>query len=118
MPSSEPRSTNPQPSFSHSAGALSADNENLLKSNVPFTTHILLVGSMILFFIAATLITLQTSWQWWLIPAAIAIPVVAVLIERGKRVSKARAATRLMEAELRAARQQRTDGTGSSGGSR
>lgn len=84
---------------------------NPLKSNVPFSTHILLVGSMLLFFLAATLITLQASWEWWLIPAVVAVPVVIVLAQRYQKVQKAREARRLMEAELRAAR----TGSGQSG---
>lgn len=71
---------------------------------MPLTTHILLVGSMLLFFLAATLVTLHATWQWWLIPAVVAVPVVVVLTQRYNKVQRARAARRLMEAELRAAR--------------
>jgi hypothetical protein len=39
---------------------------NPLKSNVPLSTHVLVVGVMLLFLLSATLITLQASWQWWL----------------------------------------------------
>lgn len=97
MSSSEPRLTRA------TAGELTGDVANPLKSNVPFTTHILLVGSMLLFFVAATLITLQATWQWWLIEVAIAIPVLVVLVERYTRARGAREARRAMEAELRAA---------------
>ena len=79
--------------------------QNPLKSTVPLTTHILLVGVMLIFFIGATLITLQATWQWWVIPAVIAIPVVVILAQRWDRMHKAKAARRAMEAELRAARQ-------------
>lgn len=68
------------------------------------TTHILLTGTMLLFFAVCTLITLQAAWQWWLIPAVIAVPVLAVLVERTNRMLKTREATRALEAELRAAR--------------
>jgi hypothetical protein len=100
--SSEPRLT--PPAASGSQHELTGEEINGLRSNVPFTTHILLVGSMLLFFLIATLITLQTSWEWWLIPAVVAVPVVVVLGQRYQRVQKAREARRLMEAELRAAR--------------
>jgi hypothetical protein len=105
--SSEPRLT-PR---SGSQRELTGEDVNPLKSNVPFATHILLVGSMLLFFLAATLITLQASWEWWLIPAVVAVPVVIVLTQRYLKVQKAREARRLMESELRAAR----NGSGQSG---
>lgn len=98
--SSEPRLT--PPATSASQRELTGDVDPL-KSTVPFTTHVLLDGSMLLFFLAATLITLQTSWQWWLIPAAVAIPVAVILVQRYNRAARAREARRRMEAELRAA---------------
>ena len=75
-----------------------------LRSNVPRSTHVLLVGIMLLFFVVLTLITLQAAWMWWLIPVVLAVPVVAVLVERSNRVLKSREAARVMEAELRGAR--------------
>ena len=50
---------------------------------------------MLLFFAVATLITLQASLLWWVIPVVIAIPVVLVLGERSNRVLKAREAARV-----------------------
>ncbi len=101
--SSEPRLS--RPSTAGSQHELTAGDENPLKSNVPLTTHILLVGVMLIFFIGATLITLQATWQWWVIPMVIAIPVIVILAQRWDRMQKARAARKAMEAELRAARQ-------------
>ena len=98
--SSEPRLS--RPTVGSHAELTSAD-ANPLKSNVPLTTHILLVGIMLLFFLGATLITLQASWQWWLLPAAVAIPVIVILGQRWDRRQKAKDARRAMEAELRAA---------------
>jgi len=46
---------------------------NPLKSNVPLSTHVLVVGVMLLFLLSATLITLQANWQWWLSASAPAI---------------------------------------------
>ena len=98
--SSEPRLSRPTVG-SHEE--LTSADANPLKSNVPLATHILLVGIMLLFFLVATLITLQAGWQWWLIPAVIAIPVVVILAQRWDRRQKAKDARRAMEAELRAA---------------
>jgi len=75
-----------------------------LKSNVPLSTHVLVVGVMLLFLLSATLITLQASWQWWLSAVAAAVPVTVVLIERFGRVRTARKDRRLeMESALGAA---------------
>jgi hypothetical protein len=104
--SSEPRLT--RPSAPNSQYELTGSGENPLKSNVPLTTHILLVGVMLLFFISATLITLQATWQWWVLPAAIAIPVIVILAQRWDHMQKARAARKAAEAELRAARRAST----------
>ncbi len=46
---------------------------NPLKSNVPLSTHVLVVGVTLLFLLSATLITLQANWQWWLSASAPAI---------------------------------------------
>lgn len=83
---------------------LSGIDADALKSNVPLSSHVLLVGIMLLFFSVATLITLQTAWMWWLIPAVIAVPVLAVLVERTNRVLKTREAAKALEAELRMGR--------------
>ena len=48
------------------AGGPTGGDVNPLKSNVPLSTHVLVVGVMLLFLLSATLITLQASWQWWL----------------------------------------------------
>jgi hypothetical protein len=98
--SSEPRLSRPTVG---SHAELTSGDVDPLKSNVPLTTHILVVGTMLLFFLGATLITLQATWQWWLLPAAIAIPVVVILGRRWDRRQKAKDARRAMEAELRAA---------------
>ncbi len=90
--SSEPRLT--QSSATGGQRELTGNEHNPLRSTVPLATHILLVGVMLLFFISATLITLQAGWQWWLIAVAIAIPVIVVLAERIGRVRKAREARR------------------------
>ncbi len=75
-----------------------------MKSNVPLSTHILVVGVMLLFFLSATLVTLQASWQWWLSAVTVAVPVAAVLLERFRRVRTARKDRRLeMESALWAA---------------
>ena len=100
--SSEPRLNRPSTAAQRE---LTGAELNPLKSNVPVTTHILLVGIMLLFFLGATLITLQASWQWWVLPAVIAIPVVVILAQRWDHRQKAKAARKAMEAELRAARQ-------------
>ncbi len=119
MSSSEPRLT---PAASGSQRELTGDEVNPLKSNVPFTTHVLVVGSMLLFFLIATLITLQAGngplggWQWWLIPAVIAVPVVIVLAQRYNRVQKAREERRLLEARLRSGKP--ADGSGRPGSGR
>ena len=102
MSSSEPRLNRPSTAAQRE---LTGAELNPLKSNVPVTTHILLVGIMLLFFLGATLITLQASWQWWVLPAVIAIPVVVILAQRWDHRQKAKAARKAMEAELRAARQ-------------
>ena len=98
--SSEPRLSRPTVG---SHAELTSGDANPLKSNVPLTTHILVVGIMLLFFVGATLITLQATWQWWILPAAIAIPVLVILGQRWDRRQKAKDARRAMEAELRAA---------------
>ncbi|MDQ2739682.1 MAG: hypothetical protein M3Y35_13935 [Actinomycetota bacterium] len=72
-----------------------------LRSKVPLTTHILVVGVMMLFFSIATLITLQASVIWWLIPVLVAVPVGVVLTQRWKTAAASRAARRSMEAEMR-----------------
>ena len=95
---------NPTAARPQSAPALAGIDADVLKSNVPRSTHVLLVGVMLLFFTIATLITLQAAWMWWLIPAVIAVPVLAVLVERTNRMLKAREASRMLEAELRASR--------------
>ena len=100
--SSEPRLNR---SAADSQRELTGAEQNPLKSNVPLTTHILVVGIMLLFFIGATLITLQATWQWWVLPAVIAIPVIVILAQRWDRRQKAKAARKAMEADLRAARQ-------------
>ena len=100
---SEPRPNQPT-AGQQSSPALAGIDADVLKSNVALTTHILLVGTMLLFFAVCTLITLQAAWMWWLIPAVIAVPVVGVLVERANRRLKAREATRVLEAELRATR--------------
>ncbi len=88
---------------------MTGGEDNPLKSTVPVTTHVLLVGVMLIFFLGATLITLQATWQWWVIPAVIAIPVIVILAQRWSRMQKAKAARKAMEAELRAARQSGTN---------
>jgi len=98
--SSEPRLSRPTVG-SHEE--LASGQVNPLKSNVPLTTHVLVVGIMLLFFVTATLITLQANWLWWLIPAVLAIPVLVILAQRWDRRQKAKDARRAMEAELRAA---------------
>ncbi len=98
--SSEPRLSRPTVG---SHAELTSAGANPLKSNVPLTTHILVVGIMLLFFLGATLITLQATWEWWLLPAVIAVPVVVILGRRWDRRQKAKDARRAMEAELRAA---------------
>ena len=103
MSSSESR-PNPSSPAAHTQPALAHIDADALKSNVPRSTHVLLVGVMLLFFVVATLITLQAAWMWWLIPAVIAVPVLAVLVERTNRMLKAREASRMLEAELQAAR--------------
>ncbi len=95
--SSEPRLN--RPSAIGTQHEPTGGDENPLKSTVPLTTHILLVGVMLLFFLAATLITLQATWLWWLIPAVIAVPVVTILAQRWNRMQRARAARRAMAAE-------------------
>jgi hypothetical protein len=95
--SSEPRLSRPAVSRSErEINELISGDMNPLKSTVPFTTHILLVGSMLLFFVAATLITLQASWEWWLIEVAIAIPVVTVIVGRWNKVQRLKAERRAM----------------------
>jgi len=56
-----------------SAPELTGGDVNLLKSNVPLSTHVLVVGVTLLFLLSATLITLQGNWQWWLSASAPAI---------------------------------------------
>lgn len=101
--SSEPHPNKPA-AARQSQPALAGIDADVLKSTVPVTTHILLIGTMLLFFAVATLITLQAAWMWWLIPLVIAVPVVAVLVERTNRALKAREAARVLESELRASR--------------
>ncbi len=102
VPSSEPDLTG-SPSTG-SARELTGGDVDPLKSNVALSTHVLVVGVMLLFFLSATLITLQASWQWWLSAVAVAVPVTAVLIERFGRVRTARKDRRLeIESALRAA---------------
>jgi len=102
VPSSEPDLTGS--SSAGSAPELTGGDVNPLKSNVPLSTHVLVVGVMLLFLLSATLITLQASWQWWLSAVAVAVPVAAVLIERFGRVRTARKDRRLeMESALGAA---------------
>ncbi len=72
-----------------------------LRSTVPLTTHILVVGVMILFFSIATLITLQARVIWWLIPVLVAVPVGVVLAQRWKAAAASRAGRLSMEAEMR-----------------
>jgi hypothetical protein len=93
-----------QPTAGQQFPAPAGIDANVLKSTVSATSHILLVGTMLLFFSVCTLITLQAAWMWWLIPAVIAVPVLAVLVERTNRMLKTREATRALEAELRASR--------------
>ena len=95
--------TDPHPDGPLTTNAQTVDSltVNPLKSTVPLATHVLLVGVMLLFFLAATLITLQARWQWWLIPALVAVPVISVLTQRAKRVSRAREARRQLELQLR-----------------
>lgn len=105
--SSDPRLSRPL-TVGSSPELIGADS-TVLKSNVPFSTHIVLVGSMLLFFVSATLITLQAAWPWWIIAVVIAIPVAVVLSQRYIRVQKARKARLELEAKL---------GRGRTGGSR
>ncbi len=99
MPSSEPDLTGS--SSAGSARELTGGDVNPLKSNVPLSTHVLVVGVTLPFLLSATLITLQASWQWWLSAVAVAVPVAAVLIERFGRVRTARKDRRLeMESAL------------------
>lgn len=103
MSSSEPRPrTSAAPE--QTPPALAGIDTDSLKSTVPLSSHVLLVGIMLLFFSVATLITLQAGWMWWLIPAVIAVPVAAVLVERTNRMLKSREAARALEEELRASR--------------
>jgi hypothetical protein len=111
--SSDPRLN--RPSAAGSDRELTGGDMNPLKSTVPFATHVLLVGAMLLFFSSATLITLQASWQWWLIPAVIAIPVAVVLGGRIAKVRASRETRRAMDAELRDARGGSTSGPGTTG---
>ncbi len=101
MSTSEPR-PNQSAAAQQSQPALAGIDADALKSTVPMSSHVLLVGIMLLFFVVATLITLQVSWMWWLIPAVIAVPVIAVLVERTNRWLKTREAARALEAELNA----------------
>jgi hypothetical protein len=98
--SSEPRLRRPTVG-SHEE--LTSADANPLKSTVPMTTHVLVVGMMLFFFVTATLITLQADWLWWLIPAVIAVPVAVILSQRWDRRQKVKAARLAMENELRAA---------------
>ena len=98
MSSSEPRLS--RPLTVGSAPELTGPDTNPLKSNVPFATHIVLIGFMLLFFVSATLITLQAAWPWWIIAVVIAIPVVVVLAQRYARVQKARRQRLELEAKL------------------
>ena len=99
VPSSEPDLTGS--SSAGSARELTGGDVNPLKSNVPLSTHVLVVGVTLPFLLSATLITLQASWQWWLSAVAVAVPVAAVLIERFGRVRTARKDRRLeMESAL------------------
>jgi len=100
VPSSEPRLT--PPSSAASSYELTGGEIRLLKSTVPFATHVLVVGGMLLFFIAATLLTLQAPWQWWIFEYVVAAPVLVVLGQRTLRVQKGRDARHLLEAQLRA----------------
>ncbi len=99
--SSEPRLNPSSNESTMAAHQLTGDPVTRPKSTVSLTTHILLVGTMLLFFLVATLVTLQVTWQWWVIPAAVAIPVVAVLAERTIRTQKARESRRALAAGLR-----------------
>lgn len=103
MSSSEPRPRTSAAS-EQTPPALAGIDAEALKSTVPLSSHVLLVGTMLLFFVVATLITLQAGWMWWLIPTVIAVPVAAVLVERTNRMLKSREAARALEEELRAAR--------------
>ncbi len=70
------RSSGPDLTGSSSTGSapeLTGGDVNPLKSNVPLSTHVLLVGVTLLFLLSATLITLQANWQWWLSASAPAI---------------------------------------------
>lgn len=101
MSSSESRQNQPTAGQQFPAPGIDAD---VLKSTVSKSSHVLLVGIMLLFFSVCTLITLQAAWMWWLIPVVIAVPVLAVLVERTNRMLKSREAARALEAELRASR--------------
>ena len=103
MSTSEPRPSS-SAAREQTPPALAGIDTDSLKSNVPLSSHVLLVGIMLLFFAVATLITLQAGWMWWLIPAVIAVPVIAVLVERSNRMLKSREAARALEEELRSSR--------------
>ncbi|SDO25869.1 hypothetical protein SAMN04515671_0335 [Nakamurella panacisegetis] len=98
MSSSEPRLS--RPLTVGSAPELTGPDSNPLKSNVPLSTHIALIGCMLLFFVSATLITLQAAWPWWIVVVVIAIPVLVVLSQRYGRVRKARRERLELEAKL------------------
>jgi hypothetical protein len=80
----------PTPVTAAAPPELTADDFASIKSTVPHSTHILLGGVMLLFFSIATLITLQAGLLWWLIPVAVAVPVVIVLAQRARRVNRSR----------------------------
>ncbi len=102
MSTSDPRTSGSSPASGPTRSTAHIDAD-ALKSTVPLSSHVLLVGIMLLFFTVATLITLQVGWIWWLIPAVIAVPVLVVLVERTNRMLKAREAARVMAADLRSA---------------
>lgn len=99
--SPEPSALRPTPSGPSSPSERSGDQPESPRSKVPVPTLIVLVGVMLLFLSGAILFTLQAHWVWWLIPAAIAVPVVLVLGERAARVNKARNARLALEGHLR-----------------
>lgn len=103
MPVDNSANSRPTPDPARARPELTADEFSSLRSNVPPSTHVLLVGIMVLFFSVATLITLQANWLWWVIPAAVAVPVVTVLSQRWSKVSKLRTERLARDAELRRA---------------
>ncbi|MET0865105.1 MAG: hypothetical protein ABWZ98_12290 [Nakamurella sp.] len=61
-------------------------------STVPASSNVMLVGTMLAFFSTCLVITFQAPLIWWLIPVALAVPVVVLATIRYRRHRRKRAA--------------------------